>query len=312
MGVAGVPPTQFARVADGSQVAYQVVGDGPVDVLVSRATYFPIDMMWEQPRLLKFLNRLSKFSRHIWFDPRGTGASDASHHDEDRLLETVVDDMVAVLDAVGCQQAALLALAVPIPLLFAATHPDRTAALVLADTTARVRRADNYPEGLPGDRENETLDATRGIESVGPIVAPTLVDDVEFQGWFERAQRLTCAPAERTWRMRGTFALDVRPVLTSIRVPTMVINHVDRRTAVQSRYLADRIDGAKRLDVPGADYVPFANRQRRASRRGRGIPDWATSAGTTGPGARHRDVHGHRELDWRKRHTWATGVGASC
>ena len=104
-----------------------------------QATYFPVDMMWYEPRLVRFLNRMSLFARHIWFDPRGMGSSDRIHHEEGRLLESVVDDMVAVLDAIDCARAAVLGLGVPISLLFAATHPHRTAALVLADSTARVR-----------------------------------------------------------------------------------------------------------------------------------------------------------------------------
>ena len=156
----------YAPVFDGGRVAYEVVGDGTVDVLVSRATYFPIDLMWYEPRLLRFLDRLSSFSPRVWFDPRGTGASDRIHHEEGRLLESVVDDMVAVLDAIGCERAALVGLGVPIPLLFAATHPDRTTALVFADATARVRSADDYPIGLPAagpraGRRNVQVDTSR-------------------------------------------------------------------------------------------------------------------------------------------------------
>jgi len=263
VAVLGAPPTQFARAVDGNRVAYQVVGDGPVDVLVSRATYFPIDMMWEQPRLVRFLDRMSSFSRHVWFDPRGTGASDRIHHEEGRLLESVVDDMVAVLNAVGCQRVALFGLGVPIPLLFAATHPDRTSALVLADSSPRVRRADDYPVGVADARVDQHMDeAYSASVSVRDYVAPSLLHDVEFRRWFERAERLTCPPGERLSRMRGTFATDLREVLGTIRVPTLIMNHldrgVDRGPSLQTRYLVDHIHGAKAVEVPGADYMPFA------------------------------------------------------
>jgi class 3 adenylate cyclase len=258
VGMRDAPVTEYARGVDGSQIAYQVIGDGAVDILVGRATYFPVDMMWEAPRMVQFLDRLSSFARHIWFDPRGTGSSDASPHDEGRLLETVVDDMVAVLDAVGCDRAALLGLGVPIPLLFAATHPDRTAALVLADTTARMRSADDYPEGLADEQVDWYMNAATANDPLTDRLAPSLANDVEFCRWFERAGRLTCPPSERVWRLRGTFETDLRDVLGAIRVPSLIINHVDRRPAAGTRYVVDHIDGAKTVEVPGADLMPFA------------------------------------------------------
>src|SRR6186713_1607100 len=93
LAVADVPATCFATNADGDQIAYQVVGDGPIDVLVNRTTLFPVDLMWDEPRLVHLLNRLSSFCRHIWFDPRGTGASDRVAHGDGRLVESVADDM---------------------------------------------------------------------------------------------------------------------------------------------------------------------------------------------------------------------------
>ena len=258
VGVRDAPITEYARAVDGSQIAYQVVGDGAVDILVNRATYFPVDMMWETPRVARFLDRLSSFARHIWFDPRGTGASDRIPHEEGRLLETVVDDMVAVLDAAGCDRAAVLGLGVPIPLLFVATHPDRTAALVLADCAARMRRSDDYPEGLADEFVDRYMNAASERLPATDILAPSLVNDVEFCRWLERAFRLTCPPGERMWRLRGTFDVDLRQVLSAIRVPSLIINHTDRRPMSGTRYLVDHIDGAKTVEVPGADYMPFA------------------------------------------------------
>jgi class 3 adenylate cyclase len=199
----------------------------------------------------------------VWFDPRGTGASDRIHHEEGRLIESVVDDMIAVLDAVGCERAALLGLGVPIPLLFAATHPDRTEALVLADATARVRSAEDYPIGLPDDLIVEhTHNAQLGGVSVQDRIVPGGMDDPEFGRWFRHAERLTAPPAERESRVRDTFATDLRAALSTIRVPTMVINHLDRgrdgKPARQTRYVVEHIDNAISIEVPGADYMPFA------------------------------------------------------
>jgi class 3 adenylate cyclase len=260
--------TLYASTAGGGHVAYQAVGDGPIDVLVSRPTLFPVDLMWDEPRLVHLLGRLSSFSRHLWFDPRGTGASDWIPHREGLLLESVMDDMVAVLDAVGCERVTLLGLGIPVGALFAATHPERTTALVLADTTSRIRRADDYPQGLSVERVdrilNESMNAVRpegskraevmGVEQY----APTRAEDVRFRRWFQRAMRLTCPPDDRFWRMLSSFDMDLRDVLPSIRVPTLVVNHIGRPNAAQTRYLAEHIDGAQYVELSGADFVPFA------------------------------------------------------
>ena len=107
-----VPETKYATDEGGGQVAYQAVGDGPIDVLVLNVNT-PVDVMWEEPHVVRFLDRLSTFCRHIWFDPRGTGASDSIPHDEGRMVESLVDDMLAVLDHLGCERVAVLGLSVP-------------------------------------------------------------------------------------------------------------------------------------------------------------------------------------------------------
>ena len=252
-----VPETRYATAADGGRVAYQRLGDGPLDVLVNRSTFFPVDLMWDEPRLAHFLNRLSSFCRHIWFDPRGTGASDSIPHTEGRLLESMVDDMVAVLDEVGLQRVALVGLGVPIGLLFAATHPERTSALVLVNSTARVRRADHYPEGTPEAILDQDLLANRAGDSIVSRIAPSLVDDARFCRWLGRAMRLTCPPADRLWRVRGTYDTDLRDVLGAIQAPTLVVNRRDTRTVEQGRYVAEHIEAAKYVEVPGADHLPF-------------------------------------------------------
>jgi class 3 adenylate cyclase len=260
--VANAADTRFAKNRDGDYVAYQVVGDGPIDVLVNRLTIFPVDLMWDEPRLAQFLNRLSSFCRHIWFDPRGTGASDGIAHRDVRLTESVVDDMVTVLDAVGVERAVLLGLNVPPALLFAATHPERTAALVLFNAMARIREADDYPEGM-SDREIEAHSTRHAPGVPSPsvtsveAVAPSLVDDARFRGWFDRAQRLTLTPKEAAWRLMGSYEVDVRDVLGSIRAPTLVIYRRGVRSAAQSRYLADQIHGAERVELDGDDVLAF-------------------------------------------------------
>jgi class 3 adenylate cyclase len=259
--VAEVPETRFAKSSGGGHVAYQVVGEGPIDVLVGRHVIFPVDLMWDEPRLVHFLNRLSSFSRHIWFDPRGTGASDWIPHADGRLVESMVDDMVAVLDEVGCERVALLGLGPALSLLFAATHPERTTALVLVNSSARFRRAEDYPEGTPDEEIDEAVEqATHAGQFLDRRLlrfAPSLIDDTRFRRWLDRAWRLSCPPDDWAWRVRSTYDVDLRALLSSIRAPTLVVNRRDRQNAQQTRYLADHIAGAKYVEVAGTDTLPF-------------------------------------------------------
>jgi class 3 adenylate cyclase len=240
-------------------VAYQVVGDGPLDVLVVRPRVFPVDMMWDEPRVVRFLDRLSSFCRHVWFDPRGTGASDGISHDEGRLIESQVDDMVAVVDAVGCERVAILGLSLPTGAVFAATHPDRATALVLADTAARFRRGDDYPAGWPDTELDRRIEATRdGGPTVSvEVMVPSLSEDAVFRSWYKRASRLHSSPADRVWRIEHAVNVDLRDALSAVRVPTLVITHSDRTTAAMSRYVAEHIAGATSVEVPGGDCLPF-------------------------------------------------------
>jgi class 3 adenylate cyclase len=240
----------------GDQIAFQVIGDGPVDVLVGRPPMFPVDLMWDEPRLAHFLNQLSSFSRHIWFDARGTGASERIGRTEARLAETVVEDMVAVVNEVGCERVVLLQLGgVAFTLLFAAAHPERTSALVGVNTTARVRWADDYPQGLSNEELDHgvTFPAYRSVEGV----APSLVDDVRFQAWFHRAARLSCPPHDHLSRNRSALDTDLRATLASVQAPTLVVNRRATPVAAQSRYIAEHIDGARWVELDGGDSLAW-------------------------------------------------------
>ena len=215
------------RYADspGGPVAYQVIGDGGLDVIVAHQPYWPIDLMWEQPALARFLDRLSSFCRHVWFDPRGRGASERLSPWENRIAETVSEDIVAVLDDLGWERAVLLAMGAAVPLM-AATHPHRLSALVLVDTT--VGRLHELSEFSP-DMVNCSLAERRerwGTESLTDLLAPTMAGDGRFRAWLARATRLTCSPELATSRALSLVETDLRPILPTIRVPTLVI---DRR-----------------------------------------------------------------------------------
>ena len=142
MGVPTVPVTRYADTAVG-RIAYQLVGDGDPDLLVLHPLVLPVDLMWDEPTLVRFLERLASFTCSIWFDPRGRGASDPLPHEEDRFIESVVDDMVALLDFLGCERVAVLGLGAGPSTIFAASHPERTRALIqlsIGRTGLRVHR----------------------------------------------------------------------------------------------------------------------------------------------------------------------------
>ena len=253
------PETRFAQSERG-WIAYQVVGDGPVTLLVCKPTSFPVDLMWEEPAFVRFLTGLASFSRSIWLDPLGTGSSDAADEIEGRLLETHVESMLAVLEAVGCERAVVLGLAAP-ALVFAATHPERTEALVLFNTAARLRRDDDYPQGMPNSLVDRALaefgDHQGRIDLLFP--APSLADNQHFQDWVRRAGRLSSTPAHRLWRLRATLEGDLRSVLPAIRVPTIVLQRGGTPLGrAQRDFVADHIPGASTVQLPGEDELFFA------------------------------------------------------
>jgi class 3 adenylate cyclase len=252
------PETLYAQ-SGARRIGYQVVGAGPPDVLVTKPTYLPIDLMWDEPRFVRFINGLSSFSRHIWFDPRGMGSSDSIAPDEGRLIESTVDDMIAVLDEIGCDRVVVLGAMGPPALQFAATHPERTSALVLINPTARIRRADDYPEALSDADVEAILTTVRDRWGTGETLgylAPTMVGDERFTRWFGRCERLSMSPQDAFWRRRAGYEVDVRHLLAAIRVPTLVLARTGWSGHEQSRYVAERIDGARYVEFPG-DYLFF-------------------------------------------------------
>jgi class 3 adenylate cyclase len=265
--VAEAPETRFATTSGGDRVAFQVIGEGPLDVLVTGRPLFPIDLMWDEPRVVYFLNRLSAFCRHIWFDPRGTGASDRIGSTDVRLLETLVEDILGVIDEVGCERVVLVQLAgSAFSALFAATHPERTRAVVLVNSAARYRWADDYPCGLSDEEIDESVARFAATGPTVEVMAPSLVDDARFRRWFDRVVRLTCPRRDHVWRYRSGLDVDFRGVLGSVQAPTLVVyrrdivyqgdqRYID--IAPLSRYMADHIEGAECVELQGQDRLPY-------------------------------------------------------
>jgi len=213
--------------------------------------------MWDDPGFVRLLERLGSFSRSIWFDPRGTGASDAVDHVEGRLMESWVDDAFTVLDHLDCSRVSVLGFIGPPALLFAAAHPERVTALVLVNPVARFRRAETYPHGLSNDFIDGLLRDMRDAWGTGAFAAgltASRAGDEAFIRWCARSERLAMPPAEGYWRFRGSFELDLTEVLAAIRVPTLVIAGSDRP---QSRYVADNIEHAQFVEVPALDAFPL-------------------------------------------------------
>ncbi|MGR2753759.1 adenylate/guanylate cyclase domain-containing protein [Agromyces arachidis] len=253
----------YAATEDG-YVAYRVFGTGPRDLLVIGNWASNVEVLAEHPSMARYLDRLSRFARVICFDKRGAGLSDPVPLNALPTLEHWIDDARAVLDAVGSESAALLGDAEggPMAMTFAATHPERTRALVLVNTFARMLRDDDYPIGMPEEASERLLvEWERGWgrgDVVLPLSAPGVADDPQMQRWAGRYMRLSASPAAATRIYRWVLHLDVRSVLPSINVPTLVLHRAGNRhyRAAMGRYLAEHIPGATYVELPGADWYP--------------------------------------------------------
>ena len=252
------PATRYVTVGD-AQVAYQVVGDGPLDLLWCYGAGAQIDLVWLDPRSNRFLAGLAAFSRLILFDGRGAGASDASGSFP--TWEKLAEDIEAVLEAAHSKQTAIMANldAGPIALLYAAMHPERVIALVLRNTTARVLHADDYPIGRSVEDVAaicETLATLWGSEDMARLGNPSLADDAEFIRWCALINRASATPRAMAAQMEYfQLHVDVRSALALITTPTLVIHAQDNAfmPITMGRYLADHIAGASLIEVPGAD-----------------------------------------------------------
>jgi class 3 adenylate cyclase len=259
-----VPDTRYVRTPAG-HVAYQVFGDGPLTVLFITSWATNLDVMWEAPGLPAYLRRLASFARVVCFDKRGTGVSDPVPLDDPPTLERWMDDAMAVLDAVDAGRVAVIGDTEggPMALLLAATHPNRVTSLVLVNSFARWRRSDDYPIGMP-DTTTEKLIARweqnwgRTAEIIG-LSAPSAADDERTRRWFLRYQRLTMPPGAAAVMYRWVLSLDVRELLGSIAVPTLVVHRRDARhhRVAFGRYLASRIRAAEMVELEGADTFPY-------------------------------------------------------
>jgi class 3 adenylate cyclase len=259
------PQTRYVEVG-GSEVAYQVVGHGPPDVVYVPG-FSQIDVRWEDHVNAAFHERLASFSRLILLDRRGTGVSDAIPDRAMPTWEEWADDVRAVLDAAGSERAVVLAEndGGPIGLLFSAMQPERVSALILANTTARRLRADDYPMGIAPEAVDDVVEMYRAGWGTPDVVAvgwPSRANDPEFAQWAAMVTRAVATPRSAAAQVRYFIErLDAREALPLIRVPTLVLHTKDNLvySVEECRYLADHIDGARFVELPGGDLFVAAS-----------------------------------------------------
>jgi len=257
---AGVQPeTRYARSEEGD-VAYQVVGEGPLDLVFISSWTSNVEVMWEEPLFARFLRRLATFCRVLCFDKRGSGISDPVPLAAVPTLEEWTDDVRRVMDAAGSKRAALLGAGwgAQMAMLFAATYPERTSALILVNASARSLHDVDYPSGLPADlvpRFLQRREERWGTGGVVDLVAPSVAQDERFRRSTARYERLSMSPRASSITAAAIMERDLRAVLPSIRVPTLVLHRAgDRAFPVgHGRYLAEHIPGAKYVELPGED-----------------------------------------------------------
>ncbi|MGD0453455.1 MAG: adenylate/guanylate cyclase domain-containing protein [Solirubrobacteraceae bacterium] len=258
-----VPTTRYARSGDAS-IAYQVVGDGPLDLLFLAGWLTQLEQLWEAPANRRFLERLTTFGRLILFDSRGTGLSERVL--ETYTLEQEARDALAVLDAAGSERAALITYAQGglLGALLAADHPERVGALIMYASIARTSWAPDYDWAMTSE-EREAL-SERNISAWGEVeggamaeLAPSMAQDPALMAWFARMQRLAASPGEARIISRARVDLDVRHKLARIRVPTLILHRPQERVwdVRHSRYLAENIPGARYVELDGIDSLPF-------------------------------------------------------
>jgi class 3 adenylate cyclase len=261
-----LPETRFAKTADGVNVAYQILGDGPVDIVFCRPVHSNLEHEWEEPVFTRIFRRLASIGRLIRFDRRGMGLSDRIRGERLPTIEERMDDMRAVLDAVNSDRALLIGLvhATPLCMVFAASHPERTIGLVTFEAWARGSFAPDYPWAMTEEELDRWVEEINGgwgtVEYAAAQVrrlGPSRVGDPRYIQWLAEDIRRTSTPAEAAVQARMDFETDVRDVLPSINVPTLVLCRADAQ-AEESRAIAELIPDSTFVALPGPDHILIA------------------------------------------------------
>jgi pimeloyl-ACP methyl ester carboxylesterase/DNA-binding CsgD family transcriptional regulator len=255
------PETRYARIGEIS-IAYQVVGDGPIDLVLVPGFVSHVEVLWEEPNLAHFLTRLASFSRLILFDKRGTGLSDPIV--ETPTMAERMDDIRAVMDGVASKRAAILGVSEggTLGMTFAHAHPERAQALILYGSWARRMAGPDYPWG-PNEGELEAL-LGRMLEGWATGLwwdgdQPSRADTPRHRSWWAKYLRMAASPAMAQSLIRMNARLDIRELLPEIRTPTLILHRSDDTwiEVGHARYLAAHIPAARYVELPGADHRPW-------------------------------------------------------
>jgi class 3 adenylate cyclase len=257
--------TSYAK-SEGVSIAYQVHGEGPLEIVLVPGFVSHAEVLWEDPTIARFLRRISSFGRLIIFDKRGQGLSDRPP--KPPTLEDSMGDMRAVMDAAGCERAAVIGISEggPMSMLFAATYPERVSSLVLYGTYSRMVRTEGFEIGVP-EQALDTWAEMMRREWGGPVGvhlwAPSADGDPEFEKWWARLLRQGTSPAGAIDLMELYRHTDVRGALSSIGMPTLVLHRSDDRIVrvAQGRFLAEQIPDARLVELPGNDHLPWIGNQ---------------------------------------------------
>lgn len=257
------PETKYAKSGD-LNIAYQVVGDGPVDLIFVPGWVSNIEYSWEHPSYAKFYNRLASFSRLILFDKRGTGLSDRVADSELPTLEQRMDDVRAVLDTVNSERAVVFGFSEGgnMSVLFAATYPERTIALITFGIFACRIWSEDYPWAPKLEQRKEWLDSLEEKWG-GPVdietLAPSAAHDKRFRDWWATYLRRSASPKAVVAIGKMNSHIDIRNILSTVRVPTLILHRSgDKEVNIEEGYyIRDRIPGAKFIELDGEDHFPI-------------------------------------------------------
>ena len=257
------PPATRYAINNGVSLAYQVFGSGELDLLLVTGWVLPMELFWDDPAYVRFLDRLASSYRVILWDKRGTGQSDRLPLDQVPTLEERMGDLAVVLDAVGSKRAAIFGISegVMLSALFAATHPERTRALALYGGFASAFAAPESPWGRTVESFERFLERVRqdwdDPAKLLSLWAPSKQHDRQLRAWWARALRFGASPTAAVQWLRLIAEMDIREVLPAIRVPTLVLHPVDDRiiTVENGRYLAEHIPDAEFVELPGEDHL---------------------------------------------------------
>lgn len=257
------PQTRYTK-AGNLNIAYQVVGDGPIDLVYVPGWVSNVELGWEEPLYARFLNRLASFSRLVLFDKRGTGLSDRVPRDELPTLEDRIDDLAAVLDEIHSERAAFFGHSEGgnFALVYAATYPDRTIAVVTAGVFAKRVWSEDYPWApRPEDRVKEIAftEANWGNPETFRHYIPSVADDEAVMGRLSTYWRRSASPGDAAQLLRINTNIDTRDILPLIRVPTLMIHRTGDEDAnvEEGRWIASQIPGARFVEIPGNDHIPW-------------------------------------------------------